>query len=198
MKNSLDNYITQLLTPEFLGVFVLMLSTFLIGYFFGIYQEKSKKRALINRLKKEVNTLRSPKEIKNIEVTYDEIKPRRYTTAKQQLAASQKDTIPEKTKQTIAAKARTEFVSYTHNKPTLDFESIGKGDKYNADRLTQINGIGPYIEQRLNEIGIYNYSQISSLQLRDIVIITSLIDFFPGRIEKDNWVQQANELKLTY
>ena len=198
MRNSLDNYITQLLTPEFLGVFVLMLSTFLIGYFFGLYQEKSKKRALINRLKKEVNTLRSPKEIQNIEVTYDEIKPRKYTTAKQQLAASQKNTIPEKTKQTIAAKARTEFVSYTHNKPTLDFESIGKGDKYNADRLTQINGIGPYIEQRLNEIGIYNYSQISRLQLRDIVIITSLIDFFPGRIERDNWVEQANELKLTY
>lgn len=198
MRNSLDNYITQLLTPEFLGVFVLMLSTFLIGYFFGLYQEKSKKRALINRLKREVNTLRSPKEIHNIEVTYDEIKARKYTTVKQQLAASQKNTIPEKTKQTIAAKARTEFVSYTHNKPTLDFERIGKGDKYNSDRLTQINGIGPYIEQRLNEIGIYNYSQISRLQLRDIVIITSLIDFFPGRIERDNWVEQANELKLTY
>lgn len=198
MRNSLDNYITQLLTPEFLGVFVLMLSTFLIGYFFGLYQEKSKKRALINRLKKEVNTLRSPKEIHNIEVTYDEIKARKYTTVKQQLAASQKNTIPEKTKQTIAAKARTEFVSYTHNKPTLDFERIGEGDKYNADRLTKINGIGPYIEQRLNEIGIYNYSQISRLQLRDIVIITSLIDFFPGRIERDNWVEQANELKLTY
>ena len=198
MRNSLDNYITQLLTPEFLGVFALMLSTFLIGYFFGLYQEKSKKRALINRLKKEVNMLRSPKEIQNIEVSYDEIKPRKYTTATQQLAASKKNTIPEKTKQTIAAKARTEFVSYTHNKPTLDFERIGKGDKYNADRLTQINGIGPYIEQRLNEIGIYNYSQISRLQLRDIVIITSLIDFFPGRIERDNWVEQANELKLTY
>ena len=64
MRNSLDNYITQLLTPEFLGVFVLMLSTFLIGYFFGLYQEKSKKRALINRLKKEVNTLRSQKKSK--------------------------------------------------------------------------------------------------------------------------------------
>ena len=169
-----------------------------MGIFLVFNKKKSKKRALINRLKKEVNTLRSPKEIHNIEVTYDEIKPRKYTTAKQQLAASQKNTIPEKTKQTIAEKARTEFVSYTHNKPTLDFESIGKGDKYNADRLTQINGIGPYIEQRLNEIGIYNYSQISRLQLRDIVIITYLIDFFPGRIEKDNWVQQANELKLTY
>jgi len=105
MRNSLDNYITQLLTPEFLGVFVLMLSTFLIGYFFGLYQEKSKKRALINRLKKEVNTLRSPKEIQNIEVSYDEIKPRKYTTAKQQLAASQKNTIPEKNKANYCSKS---------------------------------------------------------------------------------------------
>ena len=80
----------------------------------------------------------------------------------------------------------------------LDFESIGKGDKYNADSLMQINGIGPYIEQRLNEIGIYNYSQISKLQLKDIVIITHLIDFFPGRIERDNWVQQANALKISH
>ncbi|MBT4473007.1 MAG: hypothetical protein HOC64_05295 [Bacteroidetes bacterium] len=78
------------------------------------------------------------------------------------------------------------------------YANMTEVDKYNADRLTQINGIGPYIEQRLNEIGIYNYSQISRLQLRDIVIITSLIDFFPGRIERDNWVEQANELKLTY
>ena len=79
----------------------------------------------------------------------------------------------------------------------LDFESIGNGDKYNADSLTQINGIGPYIEQRLNEIGIYNYSQISRLQLKDITVITHLIDFFPGRIERDNWVYQAQELTLT-
>ena len=196
--NSLENYITQLQTPEFLGVFALMLSTFLIGYFFRLYLEKTKKRALINRLKKEVNTLRSPKKINNIEVTYDEIKARKYTTVKQQLEASQKNTIPEKTKQTIAAKARTEFVNYNHDKPMLDFESIGKGDKYNADSLMQINGIGPYIEQRLNEIGIYNYSQISKLQLKDIVIITHLIDFFPGRIERDNWVQQANALKMPH
>ena len=196
--NSLDNYIAQLKTPEFLGLFALMLSTFLIGYFFGLYLEKTKKRALINRLKKEVNTLRSPKKINNIEVTYDEIKAKSYTTVNQQLEASQKNTIPEKTKQTIAAKARSEFVNYNHDKPTLDFESIGKGTKHNADSLTQINGIGPYIEQRLNEIGIYNYSQISRLDLKDIVIITHLIDFFPGRIERDNWVQQANALKMPH
>ena len=57
-----------------------MLRTFLIGYTFGLYLEKTKKRALINRLKKEVNTLRSPKNIKNISVIYDEIKPKNNTS----------------------------------------------------------------------------------------------------------------------
>jgi predicted flap endonuclease-1-like 5' DNA nuclease len=195
--NSLHKYISQLQTPEFLGIFVLMLSTFLIGYLFGLYLEKTKKRALINRLKKEVNTLRSPKKIKNISVIYDEIKPKNNTSLKQHVASSQKETTSQNNKQTIAAKARSEYVNYSHNRPLLDFESIGNGDKYNADSLTQINGIGPYIEQRLNEIGIYNYSQISRLQLKDITVITHLIDFFPGRIERDNWVYQAQELTLT-
>ena len=67
--NSLNNYIDQLQTPEFIGVFALMLSTFLIGYLFGYFLEKDKKRALINRLKKEVNTLRSSKKIKNIDLS---------------------------------------------------------------------------------------------------------------------------------
>ncbi len=196
--NSLKNYITQLQTPEFMGVFVLMLSTFLIGYFFGFYLEKRKKRALINRLKKEVNTLRTPKKIKDIQVHYQEIKPKKKTTFKPQVETSQNTIIPETTKQTIVAKARSEYVNFSHHKPTLDFESIGKGDQYNADRLTQINGIGPYIEQRLNDIGIYNFNQISKLELKDIVIITHLIDFFPGRIERDNWVQQAQELKILH
>ena len=43
--NSLHKYISQLQTPEFLGIFVLMLSTFLIGYLFGLYLEKTKKRS---------------------------------------------------------------------------------------------------------------------------------------------------------
>ena len=57
------------------------------------------------------------------------------------------------------------------------------------------NGIGPYIEQRLNEIGIYNYDQISRFKEEDIRVLTELIDFFPGRIERDNWIAQAASLK---
>ena len=141
--------------------------------------------------------MRSPKKINDLQVRYQEIKPKKQTIVKQQVETSQNTLIPETTKQTIAAKARSEYVNFSHEKPTLDFESIGKGDKFNADRLTQINGVGPYIEQRLNDIGIYNLNQISKLELKDIVVITHLIDFFPGRIERDNWVQQAKELILT-
>ena len=58
-----------------------------------------------------------------------------------------------------------------------------------------IHGIGPYIEERLNEIGIYDFEQISRLSIQDIRVLTDLIDFFPGRIEQDNWMAQAIALK---
>tara|TARA_B100000767_G_C19542437_1_gene441383 strand:+ start:72 stop:326 length:255 start_codon:yes stop_codon:yes gene_type:complete len=79
--------------------------------------------------------------------------------------------------------------------PKLDFDSFGYADKNNKDNLTLIKGVGPYIELKLNEIGIYNYEQIKRLKESDIRVITSLIDFFPGRIERDDWVGQARELQ---
>mgnify|MGYP003748200067 FL=1 len=48
----------------------------------------------------------------------------------------------------------------------------------------------------INDIGIYNYEQLSKLNTEDIQKITELIDFFPGRIERDNWVSQAQLLKI--
>lgn len=62
------------------------------------------------------------------------------------------------------------------------------------DDLTAIEGIGPFLERKLNEAGIYTYTQISQWSPADINAITHQIQFFPGRIEKDNWVGQANRL----
>tara|TARA_B100000795_G_scaffold183686_1_gene139318 strand:- start:6188 stop:6772 length:585 start_codon:yes stop_codon:yes gene_type:complete len=193
--NSIDTYLTQLQTPEFVGVFILMLTTFLIGYFFGVYLEKSKKRALVNRLKKEINTFKIPKKINDIETIFNEVRPRIIEVVNE---INTRPTLQAKNKENIAQQARTEFVSYRHKQSTLDFKTLGVGDKNNPDQLTQINGIGPYVEEKLNEIGIYNFTQISRLQIKDITIITDLIDFFPGRIERDLWVNQANALILTY
>ena len=63
-----DQFIELLQTTQFIGILVLMTSTFLIGYFSGTFFEKASKRSLIDRLKKEINSLKiENNKIKNIE-----------------------------------------------------------------------------------------------------------------------------------
>ncbi len=80
-------------------------------------------------------------------------------------------------------------------KPKLNFDSFGKADASQKDDLKLISGVGPFIEQKLNSIGIYTFDQISKFTIEDIETVTELIQFFPGRIERDNWTAQAEELK---
>ncbi len=61
--------------------------------------------------------------------------------------------------------------------------------------LTLINGIGPFIEKKLNSIGIGTYADIASWSDADIERVTKDIQFFPGRIKQDNWVGQAEALQ---
>lgn len=63
-----------------------------------------------------------------------------------------------------------------------------------SDDLKLIVGVGPFIEQKLNEIGIFTFKQISQLDAELIQQITDAIQFFPGRIERDDWVGQAKKL----
>jgi predicted flap endonuclease-1-like 5' DNA nuclease len=63
------------------------------------------------------------------------------------------------------------------------------------DDLKLIHGIGPSIEKKLNALGIYSFRQISEFTPRTIDEITSSIKFFPGRIERDNWVSQARNFE---
>lgn len=59
------------------------------------------------------------------------------------------------------------------------------------DDLKKINGIGPFIENKLNDIGIFTFEQISQLDEELIEQVTAAIEFFPGRIKRDDWVGQA-------
>jgi predicted flap endonuclease-1-like 5' DNA nuclease len=74
------------------------------------------------------------------------------------------------------------------------FERIGIAHKHEADNLTIINGIGGWIEEKLNALGIFTFKQISNFNEEDVDIVTEAIEFFPGRIERDEWVSQAKEL----
>ncbi|PKV51153.1 hypothetical protein ATE84_3225 [Aquimarina sp. MAR_2010_214] len=79
--------------------------------------------------------------------------------------------------------------------PTLNFDSFGKADASQKDDLKLISGVGPFIEEKLNSIGIYTFDQISKFTAEDIDTVTTLIQFFPGRIERDQWTKQAKKLK---
>lgn len=77
----------------------------------------------------------------------------------------------------------------------LDFNTIGIASEEAKDDLKKIEGIGPFIEKKLNGIGIYKYDQLSKLSDKDIEIVTELIEFFPGRIKRDDWKGKAQLLK---
>lgn len=79
--------------------------------------------------------------------------------------------------------------------PKLNFESFGKADASEKDDLKLISGVGPFIEEKLNGIGIYTFDQISRFTKEDVETVTELIKFFPGRIERDKWTTQAKKLK---
>lgn len=62
------------------------------------------------------------------------------------------------------------------------------------DDLTAIVGIGPFLEKKLNEINVFTYEQIAHWDAATITQVTRDIQFFEGRIEKDNWIGQAQRL----
>ena len=62
------------------------------------------------------------------------------------------------------------------------------------DDLKKIKGIGPKFEGDLNAKGVYYYRQIAAWTAKDIKMIDDILDSFPGRIERDEWVKQAKEL----
>ena len=82
-------------------------------------------------------------------------------------------------------------------KPALNFSVIGLSSESEKDDLKKINGIGPFIEERLNAIGIYTFKQISRFTDTEIETVTRLIEFFPGRIKRDQWKEQAAALLAT-
>ncbi|NND59893.1 MAG: hypothetical protein HKN49_06445, partial [Gammaproteobacteria bacterium] len=63
-----------------------------------------------------------------------------------------------------------------------------------ADNLQRIRGIGPVLEQRLNEIGVFHFDQLANLTDEDVELVTLGLRTIPGRIDRDDWIGQATEL----
>ena len=61
------------------------------------------------------------------------------------------------------------------------------------DDLKQIAGIGPVIEKKLHALGITTYAEIAAFSDDDIARVNDQLNF-KGRIEREEWVQQAAKL----
>jgi predicted flap endonuclease-1-like 5' DNA nuclease len=77
----------------------------------------------------------------------------------------------------------------------LDMRLIGTASAAEADDLKDIVGVGPFLEKKLHAIGIYTFRQIANFTKADIDKVNDIIEFFPGRIERDDWVGQSAEFE---
>jgi molybdopterin-containing oxidoreductase family membrane subunit len=71
---------------------------------------------------------------------------------------------------------------------------LGEGSVDTKDDLKVISGVGPVLEGKLNEIGIFTYGQVSKMTKEEYDLLDELTSSFPGRAERDDWAGQAKEL----
>ena len=76
----------------------------------------------------------------------------------------------------------------------IDFGILGIASASDKDNLQEIKGIGPFIEEKLNALGIFKFSQIAKMTSEIEEEVNVAIEFFPGRVKRDEWVKQASEL----
>lgn len=72
-------------------------------------------------------------------------------------------------------------------------QSPSPGVPKQVDDLKRIRGIGVALEKRLNGLGYWTYEQIANWTAADVDRISRALDI-PGRIEQENWIEQAQIL----
>ena len=75
-------------------------------------------------------------------------------------------------------------------KPT-DLLSAPKGDK---DDLKKIKGVGPIIEGKLNDLGVFHFWQIAKWREAELYWIDDFLNF-RGRAVREEWIEQAKKLE---
>lgn len=94
-------------------------------------------------------------------------------------------------KKAAAKKAapKTETTDASEKKP----RTMKAPRKAGADDLKLLKGVGPKLEQTLNELGFYHFDQVSKWGADEIAWVDARLKF-KGRIERDGWIDQAKIL----
>ncbi len=180
-----DSVETITIPIAYLEVFALMFISFLIGYLFAYYYQKA-------RFKKQMSGLEQ-----NLAASARVIRENKSSGKVNVGKGKKEETEKSDFDLNLHKKAFSEQVLEKTTEDDglyVDYNRIGYASSSDADNLQKIIGIGPYTEEKLNDIGIYTYAQISKFSDKDIEIVTELIRFFPDRIKNDNWVSKAKTL----
>jgi len=63
------------------------------------------------------------------------------------------------------------------------------------DDLKKISGVGPKMEDKLHQLGIFTFEQVSRMTDIEYDLLDSIVGEFPGRAKRDDWAGQASKLK---
>lgn len=171
----------------YIETFVMIFVAFFIGYIGAALYAKSKIRSLKQSHHNEILILKNT--ISNLKADLDSkanniFRKDRMDQDLEQTNFKDKEYSEDVVKGQIDIKATSK----------INFDRIGIASASQSDDLQQISGIGPFTASKLNDLGIYTFSQISKFNDEDIKIITKLIKFFPDRIKNDRWVSKAKAL----
>jgi molybdopterin-containing oxidoreductase family membrane subunit len=57
-----------------------------------------------------------------------------------------------------------------------------------------LKAVGPLLQQRLHQVGIYTFAQVSKLESIDFELLNELIENFPSETMREDWIAQAIKL----
>ncbi|MDF9302335.1 NADH-quinone oxidoreductase subunit E [Tritonibacter mobilis] len=72
-------------------------------------------------------------------------------------------------------------------------ETLTAAREGGADDLKLLKGVGPKLEQTLNELGFFHFDQIAKWTEAEVAWVDARLKF-KGRIERDGWIEQAKQL----
>ncbi len=164
--------------------------------------EWQKEASLLAKGLKEAEPLliEAQSRVQNLQDELDQSQ-RRYLNLKKETDSMRDQSIELNNELELQKRKMENLFSASEEKPIVQVKKEEKNDPHNSrftpssrqvkNDLTLISGIGPVIQRKLNDLGIYSFEQVAELSPEMIDKITKNIKFFPDRIARDNWIGQA-------
>ena len=92
------------------------------------------------------------------------------------------------------AKKAEELERIAKRAKSIDFATLGVANIGEKDDLQAIKGVGPFIGEKLNALGIFTFEQVGNMTPEIEEQVNKAIEFFPGRVKRDQWAKQARQL----